>query len=734
MDSSKKISTKEEIYSLFNLPQEILESLKIYNEQIEIINTDSLPEITSQQLGSDNDDDFDSTEDSSISENKKKIMCNKCKLTFKDYQELRNHYHSDLHKKNVLKALNNEEISDEEFSSKLSLEDSQYSDSEGSSLELNEDDKTKTKADKGQSAYLTKDQPFVALEMDFSKVLLIYKSVLYFQQTRGEISISEKEIKARIHALQKNNWGGKPFYWTIILLSSGHFAGGVVDCSTGKMVVKKTFHRYTTRRKQGGSQASNDNAKGKAKSAGANLRRYNEQMIEQEVKEVMTEWKDYVKTSDLVFIHTSNTNRKIIINSTDSLTMDDPRIRNIPFTTGRPTLNELSTIFNKLSSTYIKNISEVKLHTVVDNGDEDESSTTSGLQKSKNNKDTNNNNKKSNNKKIGKNNKRDESEEDVNGEETIDPKEEELSKLKYLCKKGLVDMFQKQLESSNLVQLNEPFYNDEEGITLLHIASAYGQSEMVDYLLEAGADPTIKLKEGDKFTGKVNLNTHIKSESSALKRFNMLMNMTAYDMASDKETRNTFRRYYYRHQDQWNYQDAHITSFLSPEMEEEATRKKQKKKTDKKRRLQSQKKKQASKAAKEDTEDSTTTEEESSSTTKKPSGSKSVLRKLGQSTLNTFGMSLEMRQRLDREKRAQAAMNRLKAASVSGGVTSSTASLFVKQEDQTSGNNSSSNSSNGPCCFMCQKPFTPGQVPFSVMDKQFCSTNCVRVFRLSSNN
>jgi len=133
------------------------------------------------------------------------------------------------------------------------------------------------------------------------------------------------------------------------------------------------------------------------------------------------------------------------------------------------------------------------------------------------------------------------------------------------------------------------------------------------------------------------MNTHIKSESSVLKKFNMLMNMTAYDMALDKETRNTFRRYYYRHQDQWNYQDAHITSFLSPEMEEEASRKKQKKKTDKKRRLQTQKKKQASKAVA-SSEDSGTTEEES--VAKKPSGSKSVLKKLGQSTLNTFGMSL----------------------------------------------------------------------------------------------
>lgn len=451
----------------------------------------------------------------------------------------------------------------------------------------------------------------------------------------------------------------------------------------------------------------------------------------------MTEWKDYVKNSDLVLIHTSNTNKKLIINSTDALTMDDPRIRNIPFTTGRPTLNELSTIFNKLSTTYIKDIDEVKLHTTTE---EDKKSSNIQQQKSKN-KDTGsgkNNNKKSggSGKNSGNKSDMDIDNQTTDNNEEINVKEEELSKLKYLCKKGLVDMFQKQLENSSFVDLNEPFYNDEEGITLLHIASANGQSEMVDFLLEAGANPTIKLKEGDKFTGKVNLNTHIKSESSALKRFNMLMNMTAYDMASDKETRNTFRRYYYRHQDQWNYQDAHITSFLSPEMEEEATRKKQKKKTDKKRRIQSQKKKQADKAAKEasstnDTEGSTTEEEPSS---KKPSGSKSVLRKLGQSTLNTFGMSLEMRQRLDREKRAQAAMNRLKASSMSGGVTSSTAALFVKQEDQDQSKGTNSSKSDGPSCYMCQKPFAPGQVPFNVMDKKFCSTNCVRVFRLSSNN
>jgi len=66
-----------------------------------------------------------------------------------------------------------------------------------------------------------------------------------------------------------------------------------------------------------------------------------------------------------------------------------------------------------------------------------------------------------------------------------------------------------------------------------------------------------------------------------------------------------------------------------------------------------------------------------------------------------------MRQRLDREKRAQAAMNRLKASSISGGVTSSTAALFVKQEEEE--NKKGEGNSSGPSCFMCQKPFAQGK-------------------------
>lgn len=58
----------------------------------------------------------------------------------------------------------------------------------------------------------------------------------------------------------------------------------VVNCEyvTGTEAIKhKTFHSYTVRAKQGGSQSSKDNSGRHAKSAGASLRRYNEQSLTQ---------------------------------------------------------------------------------------------------------------------------------------------------------------------------------------------------------------------------------------------------------------------------------------------------------------------------------------------------------------------------------------------------------------------------------------------------------------------
>lgn len=111
--------------------------------------------------------------------------------------------------------------------------------------------------------------------------------------------------------------------WAMFMVAGGHFAGAIVKVgksdeerkeeeeeavdgrkkkakkpiSETEVLRHKTFHRYTSeyfiknslypvilisdlaRRKQGGSQSLNDNAKGNAKSAGAILRRYGEQAL-----------------------------------------------------------------------------------------------------------------------------------------------------------------------------------------------------------------------------------------------------------------------------------------------------------------------------------------------------------------------------------------------------------------------------------------------------------------------
>ena len=64
--------------------------------------------------------------------------------------------------------------------------------------------------------------------------------------------------------------------WAVLLCSGGSFAGGLFE-SDGKCIAHKAVHRYTVRKKQGGSQASKDGQSGTSapKSAGSSLRRYN---------------------------------------------------------------------------------------------------------------------------------------------------------------------------------------------------------------------------------------------------------------------------------------------------------------------------------------------------------------------------------------------------------------------------------------------------------------------------
>lgn len=106
------------------------------------------------------------------------------------------------------------------------------------------------------------------------------------------------------------------------------------------ILASKTFHRYTTRRKQGGAQSANDAAKGNAHSAGSALRRYNEAALQKEIRELLGSWKEDLGKCEFLFIRATGTaNRRTLFGYEGAvLKSSDPRIRGFPFTTRRPVI------------------------------------------------------------------------------------------------------------------------------------------------------------------------------------------------------------------------------------------------------------------------------------------------------------------------------------------------------------------------------------------------------------
>lgn len=103
--------------------------------------------------------------------------------------------------------------------------------------------------------------------------LKIYKQLLLSSRDQSRTDLSMDIVKKELNIICTPS-----HTWTLLMVASGHFAGAVIDAS-GKTLVHKTHHRYTTRRKQGGGQAGKDGSGKIANSAGSTLRRYNEQAL-----------------------------------------------------------------------------------------------------------------------------------------------------------------------------------------------------------------------------------------------------------------------------------------------------------------------------------------------------------------------------------------------------------------------------------------------------------------------
>ncbi|PJF16584.1 hypothetical protein PSACC_03597 [Paramicrosporidium saccamoebae] len=146
-----------------------------------------------------------------------------------------------------------------------------------------------------------------------------------------------------------------PSKWAIVLVRSGRVAAGIFENTKGGLLVSKTFKRYTTRRKQGGSQLSRDSANGgKIKSAGAAIRRMNEAHLVEDVQGLLKHWSGHLSECSLIFWNPTTAGRLCLFaESHNGFTQDDPRLRSFPFTTYKPSLEELNRCYNLLSQVSI---------------------------------------------------------------------------------------------------------------------------------------------------------------------------------------------------------------------------------------------------------------------------------------------------------------------------------------------------------------------------------------------
>ncbi|KAH7176360.1 hypothetical protein EDB81DRAFT_850283 [Dactylonectria macrodidyma] len=330
--------------------------------------------------------------------------CSLCGLAFTTVLDQRGHLKSDLHHYNLKQKLRGQKpVSETEFEKLIGNLDESLSGSDSDSSEEEEDgrqESTLTALLKKQAKIADKrdngdeDEDESAARKNRNKMPLLwfgspalpentyfgmYHAILTGEEQRNTdlVEVLKKKQVAPISMPKIPKDGTIPEiaykgpHIFLCMIGGGHFAAMVVSLAPrpsnrgttmnreATVLAHKTFHRYTTRRKQGGSQSANDNAKGTAHSAGSSLRRYNEQALVEDIRALLQDWKGLLDTAELLFIRaTGTTNRRTLFGPYDGqvLKHNDTRIRGFPFNTRRATQSELMRSFIELTRLKVREI------------------------------------------------------------------------------------------------------------------------------------------------------------------------------------------------------------------------------------------------------------------------------------------------------------------------------------------------------------------------------------------
>ena len=315
--------------------------------------------------------------------------CTLCSVKFLHVGEQRDHAKSDWHRYNLSRKLKGQDAIDESgfedlikdrIDDSISGSDTSHSDSEEHEVNdmLSTNFRKQATVRKGwetpdtlergrksgtaHSPLIWFSSPLLPSRMSLGA----YRALFTKQEQEGNNAIEALQRK-QVSAVwgQSHNRSPSAPDMFLCMVGGGHFAAMIVSLipnltkrvngveeRQATIIAHKTFHRYITRRKQGGSQSANDSAKGAAHSAGAGIRRHNEAALSSEIRTLLADWSTMISQCQLLFFRaTGKTNQRMLFGPYEDqvLHSNDSRIRSFPFTTRRATAAELKRAFIELT-------------------------------------------------------------------------------------------------------------------------------------------------------------------------------------------------------------------------------------------------------------------------------------------------------------------------------------------------------------------------------------------------
>lgn len=189
--------------------------------------------------------------------------CASCDIKFDSFLQQRSHFRTDWHKYNVQRqARGLPSLTEEEFEDMSDLgSHSSLSGSEDEHENDDDDDNDNDDGAAGGESGKTHVKELSSRPVPAQITGANAEQVEFKHPTQDAFIVVYKAALPDSSSLASFASFGS---WCIIMAGGGHFCAALFD-SHGSVLAHKTFHRYTSRRKQGGSQAAADEARGNAK-------------------------------------------------------------------------------------------------------------------------------------------------------------------------------------------------------------------------------------------------------------------------------------------------------------------------------------------------------------------------------------------------------------------------------------------------------------------------------------